>query len=74
MLLLERIGIFSVDVYRKNRRYAVVIIVVAAAVITPTGDPFTLSLLAIPMYALYELGIWMIPQRAPTDVPASMAR
>ncbi len=73
MLLLERIGIFTADTYRKNRRYAIVIIVVAAAVITPTGDPFTLSLLAIPMYALYELGIRLIPDRARTDV-ATMSR
>lgn len=74
MLLLERIGIFSVQAYRQNRRYAILIIVVAAAVITPTGDPFTLSMLAVPMYALYELGIRLIPERKATDVPASMVR
>ena len=44
----------------RSRRHAVVIIVIAAAVITPTGDPFTLSVVAIPLYFLYEMSILMI--------------
>lgn len=39
------------------RRYAVLIVTIIAAVVTPTGDPINLMLLAIPMYLLYELGI-----------------
>lgn len=39
------------------RRWAVLIIVVFAAVITPSGDPLTLLLLAVPMYLLYEAAI-----------------
>lgn len=42
---------------RKARRWTVVIILVVAAVITPTGDPLTLTLLSVPMYLLYELTI-----------------
>ncbi len=42
---------------RQGRRWAVLVIVVFAAVITPTGDPLTLSLLAVPMYLLYEASI-----------------
>lgn len=75
MLILERIGIFSAEVYRANRRYAILIMCIAAAVITPTGDPITMLLLAIPMYALYELGIRLIPDRpshSETDVPAAV--
>jgi sec-independent protein translocase protein TatC len=73
MLLLARIGIFSADVYRAKRRFAVLIIVVIAAVITPTGDPITLSLLALPMIGLYELGILLVRDTAKkADVPASM--
>jgi sec-independent protein translocase protein TatC len=34
-----------------------VFVVVAAAIITPTGDPFTLSLVAVPMYLFYEVAI-----------------
>lgn len=76
MLLLERIGIFSVEMYRANRKYAILVIFVAAAAITPTGDPFTMMLLAGPMYALYELGIRLIPVRkslSETDLPAAVS-
>jgi len=38
----------------------VLIILVAAAVITPSGDPLTLLMLAIPMYVLYEVTILAI--------------
>ncbi len=41
----------------KYRRFAVLIIVVVAAVVTPTGDPINLALAAVPMYLLYELGL-----------------
>lgn len=59
IFLLARIGVVSGDTLRKTRRYAFVIIVIAAAFITPTGDPYNLLLLAIPMYALYEMGIFL---------------
>ncbi len=39
------------------RRYAIVVIVVAAAIITPTPDPGNMLIVAVPMYLLYELGI-----------------
>ncbi|WP_028459478.1 twin-arginine translocase subunit TatC [Chloroflexus sp. Y-396-1] len=39
------------------RRYALVIVIIIAAFITPTGDPVNLLLLALPMYLLYEVGI-----------------
>jgi sec-independent protein translocase protein TatC len=65
--LLARLGIVNAQQLAQTRRYAVVAIVIAAAVITPTGDPYNLLLLAIPMYLLYELGILLarfVPQRA----------
>ncbi|MCZ7532686.1 MAG: twin-arginine translocase subunit TatC [Acidimicrobiia bacterium] len=40
-----------------NRRWAVLVIAVAAAIITPSGDPMTLMLLAVPLYVLFELSI-----------------
>jgi sec-independent protein translocase protein TatC len=55
--LLARLGIVNAKMLASTRRYALVIIVIAAAIITPTGDPWNLLLLAIPMYCLYELGI-----------------
>jgi sec-independent protein translocase protein TatC len=69
MLLLERVGVFTAKDYRAKRRMAALVIVVAAAAITPTGDPFTMMLLAGPMYALYELGIRLIPDRSKVDEP-----
>jgi len=41
----------------KYRRYAVLVIVIIAAVVTPTADPVNLALVAVPMYVLYELGL-----------------
>ncbi|APW59453.1 Sec-independent protein translocase protein TatCy [Paludisphaera borealis] len=60
MLFLERIGIFTVDDYRAKRKLAILIITVAAAVLTPGQDPFSMTLLAVPMVFLYEMGIILI--------------
>jgi len=54
------IGVVTSKMLRSNRRWAVVIILVAAAVITPSGDPLTLLMLAVPLYVLYELSILAI--------------
>ena len=40
---------------------------IAAAIITPTGDPFTLSVVAIPLYLLYEMSILMIKDKKKTE-------
>jgi sec-independent protein translocase protein TatC len=45
---------------RSNRRWALLIILLAAAIITPSGDPMTLTLLALPLYILFELTILAI--------------
>jgi sec-independent protein translocase protein TatC len=55
--LLARLGIVTAKTLARTRRYAIVIITILAAVITPTPDPWNLMILAIPMYLLYELGI-----------------
>ena len=39
------------------RRVAVIVNVTAAAIITPTGDPLNLALMAVPMIVFYEIGI-----------------
>jgi sec-independent protein translocase protein TatC len=69
--LLARLGIVNTKMLSRTRRYAIVIITIAAAIITPTGDPYNLMLLAVPMYLLYELGILLsrfVPARgAPVD-------
>ncbi|NBU65056.1 MAG: twin-arginine translocase subunit TatC [Chloroflexia bacterium] len=57
MYLLARLNIVSTGMLTSTRRYAIVVITIIAALITPTGDPYNLLLLAVPMYMLYELGI-----------------
>jgi sec-independent protein translocase protein TatC len=57
MYLLARLGVVTTKWLGETRRYAMVVITIVAALITPTGDPYNLLLLAIPMYLLYELGI-----------------
>jgi sec-independent protein translocase protein TatC len=42
---------------KKYRRHAFVVILIAAAIITPSTDPFSLTLVTIPLYALYEASI-----------------
>jgi sec-independent protein translocase protein TatC len=60
MLFLERINIFTVEDFRAKRKMAILIITIAAAVLTPGQDPFSMLLLACPMILLYELGILLI--------------
>jgi len=57
--ILARLGIVTPQQLQKTWRYAVVIIAVLAAVITPTPDPFTMSLVMVPLLGLYVLGIVM---------------
>jgi hypothetical protein len=61
--LLSRMGIVSSGFLRKYRRHAIVIILVFAAVITPTSDIFTLLLVSLPMYMLYEISILISKQK-----------
>jgi sec-independent protein translocase protein TatC len=64
--LLARLGVVNARMLGQARRYAIVIITITAAIITPTGDPYNLLLLAVPMYFLYELGILLarfVPDR-----------
>jgi sec-independent protein translocase protein TatC len=53
-------GLVSSKKLAENRRWAVVIIVTVAAIVTPTGDPYTLLFLSVPLYLLYEITIWLI--------------
>lgn len=62
--LLSRMGIVSSGFLRKYRRHAIVIILVIAAVITPTSDIFTLLLVSLPMYMLYEISILISKQKS----------
>jgi sec-independent protein translocase protein TatC len=64
--VLAFLGVVTAKQLAQYRRFAVLAVVIIAALITPTGDPINLALLAIPMYFLYELGIIMarfVPKR-----------
>jgi sec-independent protein translocase protein TatC len=54
---LSMIGLVSADFLAKYRRHAIVANTAIAAIITPTGDPFNLALMALPMILFYEIGI-----------------
>ena len=55
--LISRIGLVTREQLKYYRRHAVVILLIAAALITPSGDPFTLMVVFLPLYLLYEAGI-----------------
>lgn len=61
MWVLGKLGVVTKGFLRQYRRHAIVILLVAAAFITPSGDPFTLSLVFLPLYLLYELSIKVVP-------------
>lgn len=56
---LTRLGILSPDFMRKYRKHAVVVILIAAAVITPSPDVTSQMIVAVPMYILYELSVFV---------------
>ena len=58
--LLAKIGVLKADFMKKYRRHAIVVILIIGAIITPTGDPFTLSLVSVPIYLLWELSILIV--------------
>lgn len=60
---LSLLGVINKAFLRKYRRHAAVAITFLAAIITPTGDPFTLTAVALPLYLLYELSILMISDK-----------
>lgn len=61
--LLGRFGLLTRQLMRRYRRHMIVAILILAAVITPTGDIFTLLVVALPMYLLYEISIILVPAK-----------
>lgn len=62
--LFGKMGIITPDFLRKYRKHAIVIILIVAAIITPTSDIFTLLLVSLPMWLLYEFGIFLIRNKS----------
>ena len=57
LVFLQLAGVVTTKNLRDMRRYAIVGIVILVAVITPSGDPYSLAILSIPMYLFYETSI-----------------
>lgn len=57
---LAKIGLLGREFLAKNRKYASVVSLVLAAIITPSGDAFSLFLVALPLWGLYEVSIIVV--------------
>ncbi|MET3978119.1 sec-independent protein translocase protein TatC [Mucilaginibacter sp. UYP25] len=55
--VLSSLGVLTQKFMRETRRYAVVVILIVAAVVTPTPDMLTMTIVSIPLFILYEVGI-----------------
>ncbi|MCQ6959607.1 twin-arginine translocase subunit TatC [Mucilaginibacter aquariorum] len=55
--VLSSLGVLTVKFMRETRRYAVVVILIIAAIVTPTPDMMTMTVVSIPLFILYEVGI-----------------
>jgi sec-independent protein translocase protein TatC len=58
--LLARIGVIRAPLLVSTRRYAIVVLLVLAAAMSPSGDPFNFALVAIPLLVLYEFSIIVV--------------
>lgn len=63
--LLAKMGVLKASFMRRYRRHAIVVVVVLGAIITPTGDPFTLALVSVPIYLLWEVSIMIVKRINP---------
>lgn len=63
--ILGKIGLLTKGFFKKYRRHAIVCLLIVAALITPTGDPFTLLIVFIPIYALWEGSALLVPASKP---------
>jgi len=60
LVLLSKVGIVTAERMRQSRRYVIVAIFIIAVVVTPGGDPISPTIMALVMYPLYELSIYLV--------------
>lgn len=65
--ILSIVGILRRSFFRRFRRHAVVVLLVLAAIITPTGDPITLMIVFLPLYLLYEFSALIVKKDEPKE-------
>ena len=61
--VLSALGVLTKETMREYRRHAVCVVVILAALITPSGDPFSLLVVTVPLYLLYEFSILICRKR-----------
>jgi sec-independent protein translocase protein TatC len=76
MLFLERVGLLDVAFYRKRRLFAYIVLALFATFVNPSADLVSQVFLVIPLFLLYEMGIWLCkltakPKGLDIDVPDS---
>ena len=59
LFVLTKVGIVTPEWLRQQRPYAILVLVIIAALVTPTTDPINLLLMSVPLVLLYELSIFM---------------
>ena len=65
--ILGRMGIINGRLMSRYRRHAIVAILIVAAIITPTTDVFTLTIVSLPIWLLYEFSILVVPKNKQTN-------
>ena len=58
--LMARMGLLTASFMNRYRRHAIVVILIVAAIITPTSDIFTLLMVSLPMWLLYEVSVCIV--------------
>ena len=73
LALLSYVKVVNAAFLTRNRRYAILLIAIVAAVVTPTPDPFNMGLLGVPLYLLFEVGVILVKiierKRAGDEIP-----
>jgi len=59
VFFLTKLGIINYEMLARNRKYALLVIVILAAALTPGPDPVSQMLMALPVYLLFEVSIWV---------------
>ena len=54
---LSKVGIVTPQLMRRYRKHSIVVILILGAIITPSGDPFSLTVISLPLYFLFEISI-----------------
>ena len=66
--MLGKAGILNRGLFNRYRRHAIVALLVLSAVITPTGDPFTLMVVFLPIYLLWEISAFTVPPSSRREI------